>query len=153
MKPQVIAIMGPTATGKTAAALALARQIPCEIISVDSALIYRQMDIGSAKPSLAERALVPHHLIDIIDPSQSYSAAQFRDDVLGLVEQIATRGRLPLLVGGTMMYFKVLMEGIGDLPAADQQIRARLDAEIAQHGIKPCSYALMQHATVTGLQR
>ena len=115
MKPQVIAIMGPTATGKTAAALALARQIPCEIISVDSALIYRQMDIGSAKPSLAERALVPHHLIDIIDPSQSYSAAQFRDDVLGLVAQIVARGRMPLLVGGTMMYFKVLMDGLGDL--------------------------------------
>jgi tRNA dimethylallyltransferase len=135
MKPQVVAIMGPTASGKTAAALHVAQSLPCEIISIDSALIYRDMDIGSAKPSASERALVPHHLIDIIDPAQSYSAAQCRNDVLELVEQIVSRNRLPLLVGGTMMYFKVLMEGIGDLPPADLQIRARLDAEIAANGI------------------
>jgi len=135
MKPKVIAIMGPTASGKTAAALALAQQLPCEIISVDSALIYRDMDIGSAKPSTQERAAVPHHLIDIIDPAQSYSVAQFRTDTLQLVEQITARNRMPLLVGGTMMYFKVLMDGLGDLPPADLTIRARLDAEIAERGI------------------
>lgn len=135
MKPQVVAIMGPTASGKTAAALAVADRIPSEIISIDSALIYREMDIGSAKPSPEERARVPHHLIDIIDPAQSYSVAQCREDVLSLVRQIGERGKLPLLVGGTMMYFKVLMEGIGDLPSADLSIRARLDAEIAEHGI------------------
>ena len=127
--------MGPTASGKTAAALALAQHLPCEIISVDSALIYREMDIGSAKPSVAERAVVHHHLIDIIDPAQSYSVAQFRTDVLALVDQIAARNKMPLLVGGTMMYFKVLMEGLGDLPAADLEIRAKLDAEIAANGI------------------
>jgi tRNA dimethylallyltransferase len=132
---KVIAIMGPTASGKTAAALALAQHLPCEIISVDSALIYREMDIGSAKPSTAERAMVPHHLIDIIDPAQSYSAAQFRTDVLALVDQITARNKMPLLVGGTMMYFKVLMDGLGDLPAANLEIRARLDAEIAANGI------------------
>lgn len=133
--PKVVAIMGPTASGKTAAALALAQHIPCEIISVDSALVYRAMDIGSAKPSVAERAAVPHHLIDILDAAQSYSVAQFRVDVLALVEQILARNRLPVLVGGTMMYFKVLTDGLGDLPPADLAIRARLDAEIAAHGI------------------
>lgn len=131
----VIAIMGPTASGKTAAALALAKHIPCEIISVDSALIYRQMDIGSAKPSTEERAAVPHHLIDILDPSQRYSVAQFQTDVIELVRQITARGNMPLLVGGTMMYFNVLMKGLGDLPVADLAIRARLNAEIAANGI------------------
>ena len=135
MIPRVLAIMGPTASGKTAAALAVASRLPCEIISVDSALIYRGMDIGSAKPDAAELAAVPHHLIDIIDPAHSYSVAQFRIDVLGLVDQIVARGRIPLLVGGTMMYFKVLTDGLGDLPPADPVIRARLDAEIAEHGI------------------
>jgi tRNA dimethylallyltransferase len=135
MIPKVVAIMGPTASGKTAAALTVARQIPCEIISVDSALIYREMDIGSAKPSKEELAEVPHHLIDIIDPAQSYSVAQFRADVLHLVEQITARNRMPLLVGGTMMYFKVLMDGLGDLPPADLEIRKRLDLEIATNGI------------------
>ncbi|MET3108678.1 tRNA dimethylallyltransferase [Oxalobacteraceae bacterium GrIS 2.11] len=135
MIPNVIAIMGPTASGKTSAALALAQQLPCEIISVDSALIYRQMNIGSAKPSAEELAAVPHHLIDIIDPSESYSVAQFRSDVLKLVGQITARHKTPVLVGGTMMYFKVLMNGLGDLPAANLEIRARLDAEIAADGI------------------
>lgn len=135
MIPRVLAIMGPTACGKTAAALEVATRLPCEIISVDSALIYRGMDIGSAKPDAAELAAVPHHLIDIIDPTQSYSVAQFRSDVLVLVEQIRSRGRIPLLVGGTMMYFKVLTQGLGDLPPADLVIRARLDAEIAEQGI------------------
>lgn len=135
MAHNVIAIMGPTASGKTAAALALAQQFPCEIISVDSALIYREMNIGSAKPSAEERAAIPHHLIDIIDPAQSYSVAQFRTDALTLIEQIIARNSVPLLVGGTMMYFKVLMQGLGDLPAANLEIRRRLDAEIAANGI------------------
>jgi tRNA dimethylallyltransferase len=149
MKPKVIAIMGPTASGKTAAALALAQQLPCEIISVDSALIYRGMDIGSAKPSAEERATVPHHLIDIIDPAQSYSVAQFRNDALQLVEQITARNRVPVLVGGTMMYFKVLMDGLGDLPSADLKIRAKLDADIAEHGIAHLHARLAQLDPVT----
>jgi len=149
MIPKVIAIMGPTASGKTAAALTLAQHLPCEIISVDSALIYRGMDIGSAKPSAAERAAVPHHLIDIIDPAQSYSVAQFRSDVLTLVHQITARQHMPVLVGGTMMYFKVLMDGLGDLPPADLQIRARLDAEIAAHGIASLHARLAELDPVT----
>jgi len=135
MSPKVLAIMGPTASGKTAAALALSEHIPCEIISVDSALIYREMDIGTAKPSAAELASVPHHLINILDPSQSYSVAQFRSDVLALVDQIMARNKTPLLVGGTMMYFNVLTKGLGDLPPADLALRAKLDAEIAEFGI------------------
>ncbi len=140
----VIAIMGPTASGKTAAALMLARHFPCEIISVDSALVYRQMDIGSAKPSPEEMAAVPHHLIDIIDPAQAYSVAQFQTDVVQLVQQIRARGNLPLLVGGTMMYFNVLMKGLGDLPPANPAIRARLEAEIAEHGIGSLHVRLAQ---------
>jgi len=147
--PKVIAIMGPTASGKTAAALAIAEQIPCEIISVDSALIYREMDIGSAKPSAAELAAVPHHLIDIIDPAASYSVAQFRTDVLILVDQIIARNKMPLLVGGTMMYFKVLMDGLGDLPSANLAIRAKLDAEIAEHGIARLHARLAQLDPIT----
>ncbi|MCD6026843.1 MAG: miaA [Solimicrobium sp.] len=135
MIPKVIAIMGPTASGKTAAALALAQHIPCEIVSVDSALVYRQMDIGTAKPSAVERAAVSHHLIDILDPAESYSVAQFQTDVLELVQHITARGNIPLLVGGTMMYFNVLMKGLGELPVADLAIRAKLDSEIAASGI------------------
>lgn len=130
-----IAIMGPTASGKTAAALEIARHIPAEIISVDSALVYRGMDIGSAKPSIAERASVPHHLIDILDPADAYSAMQFREDALRLVANIAQRGKLPLLVGGTMMYFKALRDGLDALPQADPELRARLDAEAARIGM------------------
>ena len=109
--PLAVAIMGPTASGKTGAALEIARQRPCEIISVDSALVYRGMDIGTAKPTAEELAAAPHHLIDIIDPAQSYSAMQFRDDALRLVREIQGRGALPLLVGGTMLYFKALRDG------------------------------------------
>ncbi len=133
-KPLVVAIMGPTATGKTAAALAIARAIPSEIISVDSALVYRGMDIGTAKPTAAERASAPHHLIDILDPTASYSAMQFRQDTLRLAEEIRARGNLPLLVGGTMLYFKALQDGLDMLPQADPALRARLDAEAAQIG-------------------
>ena len=133
-KPLAVAIMGPTASGKTAAALHIAQHLPCEIISVDSALVYRGMDIGSAKPSPQERAAVPHHLIDILDPTESYSVMQFRDDALRLVAEIQARGKLPLLVGGTMLYFKGLRDGLDALPQADPELRAELDAEIAQHG-------------------
>ena len=127
--------MGPTASGKTAAALEIALHIPCEIISVDSALVYRGMDIGTAKPSKAERAVAPHHLIDIIAPTEAYSAMQFREDALRLIADISGRGKLPLLVGGTMLYFKVLRDGLDTLPVADPAVRARLDAEAAEHGV------------------
>jgi tRNA dimethylallyltransferase len=134
-RPLAIAIMGPTASGKTAAALEIARHVPCEIVSVDSALVYRGMDIGSAKPSAEELAAVPHHLIDILDPLESYSAMQFREDALRLVHEIHTRGKLPLLVGGTMLYFKALRDGLDDLPQADPEVRARLDEEAARIGV------------------
>lgn len=126
--------MGPTASGKTAAALTIAKEIAVEIISVDSALVYRGMDIGTAKPSAEELASAPHHLIDIIDPLDAYSVAQFREDAIRLVAEIQARGRLPLLVGGTMMYFKGLNDGLDDLPTADADVRARLDAEAARIG-------------------
>jgi tRNA dimethylallyltransferase len=131
---QALCLAGPTASGKTAVALALAQELPLEIISVDSALVYRGMDIGTAKPSAAERAAVPHHLIDIIEPSQVYSAAQFANDARRLVAEIRARGRWPLLVGGTMLYFKALREGIDALPAADAAVRQQLDDEAATHG-------------------
>jgi tRNA dimethylallyltransferase len=133
-KPMAVAIMGPTASGKTAAALAIARERPVEIISVDSALVYRGMDIGTAKPTAEELASVPHHLIDIIDPLDAYSVAQFRTDTLRLVAEISARGALPLLVGGTMMYFKGLTDGLDDLPTADAAVRARLDQDAARDG-------------------
>ena len=134
MKPLAVAIMGPTASGKTAAALAIAREVPAEIISVDSALVYREMDIGTAKPTAEELASVPHHLIDIIEPTEAYSVAQFRDDTLRLVADISARGKLPLLVGGTMMYFKGLTDGLDDLPAADAEVRAKIELEAARVG-------------------
>ncbi len=134
MKPLAVAIMGPTASGKTAAALAIASEIPAEIISVDSALVYRGMDIGSAKPNAEELASVPHHLIDIIEPTESYSVAQFRSDTLRLVAQISARGKLALLVGGTMMYYKGLTEGLDDLPTANAALRVEIEAEAARIG-------------------
>ena len=132
--PTWLGLAGPTASGKTALALALARRWPVEIVSVDSALVYRGMDIGSAKPGAAERAAVPHHLLDLIDPAQAYSAAQFVADARGLIAAIRARGRWPLLVGGTMMYFKALVDGIDEMPAADPVIRAAIDAEAARLG-------------------
>lgn len=134
-KPLAVAIMGPTASGKTAAALEIARHIPSEVISVDSALVYRGMDIGTAKPTATERAAVPHHLIDILDPLDAYSAMQFRQDALRLVAEIDQRGNLPLLVGGTMLYFKALRDGLDALPEADAEVRARLDKEAAMIGM------------------
>lgn len=130
----IVCLLGPTASGKTAAALALAQETPLEIVSVDSALVYREMDIGTAKPSAAELAAVPHHLIDIIDPRDAYSAAQFREDTLRLVDEIAARGRRPLLVGGTMLYYKALTQGLSPLPSADAAVRARLDEDAARIG-------------------
>ncbi|MCK9688527.1 tRNA (adenosine(37)-N6)-dimethylallyltransferase MiaA [Scleromatobacter humisilvae] len=129
-----LGLAGPTASGKTALALALARRWPVEVVSVDSALVYRGMDIGTAKPSAAEQAAAPHHLLDILSPAQSYSAAQFVADARRLIDEIRSRGRWPLLVGGTMMYFKALIDGIDEMPAADPEIRAAIDAEAAQLG-------------------
>ena len=133
-KPLAVAIMGPTASGKTSAALQIAQQIPSEIISVDSALVYRGMDIGTAKPSVEEQAAVQHHLIDILDPSASYSVMQFRQDAIKLVSEINARGNLALLVGGTMLYFKGLRDGLDALPEADSTVRSQLDSEFTQFG-------------------
>ncbi|MSQ52352.1 MAG: tRNA (adenosine(37)-N6)-dimethylallyltransferase MiaA [Betaproteobacteria bacterium] len=126
--------MGPTASGKSQLAMALATRFPLEIISVDSAQVYRGMDIGTAKPGARERAEVPHHLIDIIDPTEAYSAARFREDALRLIKEIHGRRRIALLVGGTMLYFKALREGLSNLPAANAAIRADIDAEALQRG-------------------
>lgn len=129
-----LCLAGPTAAGKTAAALAIAQALPVEIVSVDSALVYRGMDIGTAKPGADERALVPHHLIDLIEPTETYSAAQFVADARRLIDEIRSRGRLPLLVGGTMLYFKALFDGLDEMPPADAAVRAALDAEAAARG-------------------
>ncbi|HEY6720742.1 MAG TPA: tRNA (adenosine(37)-N6)-dimethylallyltransferase MiaA [Burkholderiales bacterium] len=126
--------MGPTARGTSALAARLADHLPVEIVSVDSAQVYRGMDVGTAKPSAAERRAVPHHLIDILDPTESYSAAQFCADALKLIREISARGRTPLLVGGTMLYFKALREGLSDLPESDPAVRAQIDAEAAERG-------------------
>jgi tRNA dimethylallyltransferase len=127
--------MGPTAAGKTDLAVELVQRRACEIISVDSALIYRDMNIGSAKPDAATLALAPHHLIDICDVAEAYSVAEFRRDALVLMQQITQRGKVPLLVGGTMMYYKALMQGLAPLPESDPVMRAQLEADIAEHGL------------------
>lgn len=132
--PHALCIAGPTASGKTALALALAQQLPIEIISVDSALIYRGMDIGTAKPTADELASVPHHLIDTLDPSESYSTGKFCNDAVRLVKEIRQRGKLPVLAGGTMLYFKALLEGINDIPRANPVIRAEIEAIANEHG-------------------
>lgn len=132
--PPAIFLMGPTAAGKTDLALELARTLPCELISVDSALIYRGMDIGTAKPDKATLAEFPHRLIDIRDPAESYSAAEFRADALAAMAEITAKGRIPLLVGGTMLYYKALLEGLADMPSADPEVRAELEARAAREG-------------------
>jgi tRNA dimethylallyltransferase len=129
-----ILLMGPTASGKTGLALELARALPLEVVSVDSALVYRGMDIGTAKPSQALRAEVPHHLVDLIDPAESYSAGRFRREALDAMAAVRARGRVPLLVGGTMMYFRALLRGLAELPEADATLRAELDAAAAARG-------------------
>ncbi|MBF0751600.1 MULTISPECIES: tRNA (adenosine(37)-N6)-dimethylallyltransferase MiaA [unclassified Pasteurella] len=134
MKPTAIFLMGPTASGKTDLAIQLRQQLPVEVISVDSALIYKGMDIGTAKPSKEELALAPHRLIDILDPAESYSAMNFRDDALREMANITAQGKIPLLVGGTMLYYKALLEGLSPLPSADEAIRAEIEQKAARQG-------------------
>jgi len=134
MQFKPVCLAGPTGTGKTACALKVAEYLPVEIISVDSALVYRGMDIGTAKPSAAEMAAVPHHLIDIIDPLEAYSAAEFARSAQQLAAEILSRGRLPLLVGGTMLYFKALFDGLSPLPQADEAVRREIDERAAAQG-------------------
>jgi tRNA dimethylallyltransferase len=165
--PTAIALAGPTASGKTAAAFAIAKRLaprrPVEIVSVDSALVYRGMDIGTAKPTPAELASVPHHLIDIRDPLQAYSAAEFVHDAERLMIDITSRGHLPLLVGGTMLYFKALFEGLDEMPKADAAVRTALEAEAAQRGwpamhaqlaeVDPVTAARLEPADAQRIQR
>ena len=132
--PPAILLMGPTASGKTAVAVRLARELPCEIISVDSAQVYKGMDIGTAKPEPGVLKQAPHHLLDVIEPHESYSAARFRDDALALMREITERERIPLLVGGTMLYFRALTEGLNELPEADPVIRLVIDTMAAEEG-------------------
>lgn len=132
--PPVIFLMGPTASGKTALSVQLAQALNGEIISVDSALVFKGMDIGTAKPTLAERGGIQHHLIDIIDPAESYSTGQFRKQALALMDDMSRRGKMPILVGGTMLYFNVLNSGLAVLPEADPEIRAKLDQDLEQLG-------------------
>jgi tRNA dimethylallyltransferase len=133
-QPPAILIMGPTASGKTASAMALTERFPVELISVDSAQVFRDMDIGTAKPDRATLARYPHRLIDIISPEQSYSAARFREDALKAMAEITAAGKIPVLVGGTMLYFRALLNGLADLPQADAALRADIDAEAAAEG-------------------
>jgi tRNA dimethylallyltransferase len=132
--PDAILLMGPTASGKSAVALELAKRLPVEIVSVDSAQVYRRMNIGTAKPDIKTRLRYPHHLVDVIDPTGSYSAARFRDDAISIMDDIVERGRIPLLVGGTMLYFKALREGLSDLPAADEATRHVIDTMANEAG-------------------
>jgi len=142
-RPLAIFLMGPTASGKTGIAVELVQRLPLEIVSVDSALIYRGMDIGTAKPDAATQRLAPHRLIDIRDPSEVYSAAEFRRDALEAMEAIRRAGRTPLLVGGTTLYFRALEQGLSNLPTADPEVRARLEAEAAAVGW-PAMHARLQ---------
>ena len=147
--PRAMVLAGPTASGKSALAMALADAVPLEIVSVDSALVYRGMDIGTAKPSAAERARVPHHLIDIVEPTEAYSAARFVADATRLIADINARGRAALLVGGTMLYVKALLDGLDALPERDAQVRAAIDAEAAAHGWPALHAELAQVDPVT----
>ena len=131
---KVFALLGPTASGKSALAMKLSAEFPVEIVSIDSAQVYRGMDIGTAKPSAAERRAVPHHLIDIIDPTERYSAGRFREDAIRVVQDVHSRGKIPLLVGGTMLYYRALSQGLDSLPSADPGLRAQINAEAAVKG-------------------
>ena len=146
--PPAIFLMGPTASGKTDLAIALHDALPCEIISVDSALIYKDMDIGTAKPTSDELARAPHHLIDILDPAESYSVADFRRDALALMEKISAAGKIPLLVGGTMMYYKALVDGLSPLPQTDPAVREKVLAEADAIGWQAMHDRLAQIDTV-----
>ena len=150
--PTALAIIAPTASGKTALALAIAQAVPCEIISLDSALVYRDMDIGTAKPTAQELASVPHHLINIISPLETYSAADFVRDCLRLVDEIRAKGKLPLIVGGTMMYYHALTQGLNALPEADAATRERLQQVKQAHGLAHL-YDLLQQADPATAQR
>ena len=150
--PPAIFLMGPTASGKTAVALELSEHLPVEIISVDSAQVYRHMNIGTAKPDQSTRLRHPHHLIDIIDPTESYSAAQFRDDASQLMADIAERGRIPLLVGGTMLYFKALREGLSELPSADEAMRNVIEM-MAQEAGWPALHAELERIDPQAAER
>lgn len=150
--PPAIFLIGPTASGKTAVALELSRQLPVEIVSVDSAQVYRRMNIGTAKPDVSTRLRHPHHLIDIIDPTESYSAAQFRDDAIDLMQDIVARGRIPLLVGGTMLYFKALREGLSDLPSADEATRNVIEL-MAQEAGWPALHAELERIDPQAAER
>jgi tRNA dimethylallyltransferase len=144
----VLALVGPTASGKTGLAVELVQRYPLEIVSMDSALVYRDMDIGTAKPDAETLRQAPHHLIDLIDPTQRYSAAQFRDDALEAIRKIQARGKTPLLVGGTMLYYKTLVEGLDDLPRADESLRAQIEAEAAERGWPALHEELRRHDPV-----
>ena len=149
-KPLAIFLMGPTASGKSALAMELVQRLPCDIISVDSALVYRGMDIGTAKPTATELALAPHRLIDLLDPAQAYSAADFCRDALREMAAITAAGRIPLLVGGTMLYYKALLDGLSPLPEADPQIRAQIEAEAQALGWAVLHQQLLQIDPVAG---
>ena len=149
-KPLAIFLMGPTASGKSALAMELVQRLPCDIISVDSALVYRGMDIGTAKPTAAELAVAPHRLIDLLDPTQAYSAADFCRDALREMAAISAAGRIPLLVGGTMLYYKALLEGLSPLPEADPQIRSHIEAEAQDVGWAALHQQLLQLDPVAG---
>lgn len=142
--PLAVFLMGPTASGKTDLAVELVQRLPCDIISVDSALVYRGMDIGTAKPGPDLLARAPHRLIDICDPGEAYSAARFREDALGEMAEITAAGRIPLLVGGTMLYFRALQYGLSELPQADPELRRRLETEAAEHGWEALHQRLAQ---------
>jgi tRNA dimethylallyltransferase len=158
-----VLLMGPTCSGKSALAMQLAASWPVEIVSVDSGQVYRGLDIGTAKPTPAERAAVPHHLVDVCDPTEPYSAGRFRQDALELIPAIRARGRVPLLVGGTMLYFRALRHGIAELPAADAQVRGRIDARARLAGwpalhaelarLDPAAAARIQPADAQRIQR
>ncbi len=151
-KPKVIFVMGPTASGKTDLAMRLCDHLPSELISVDSAMIYRGMDIGTAKPTPDELAAYPHRLVDILDPAEAYSAAQFRADALEQIGEIQQAGRVPVLVGGTMLYFNALQQGLAQLPEADPALRARIEAEAAEKGW-PAIHARLAELDPEGARR
>lgn len=160
---KAVFLLGPTASGKTAVALDLASRFPAEIVSVDSAQVYRGMDVGTAKPQPGERARVPHHLIDIVDPTEAYSAGRFRDDALRLVREIHARGRTPILAGGTMLYFRALTQGLADLPPAQPALRAEIEMLAAERGwpglhaelarVDPITAARVEPADAQRIQR
>jgi len=163
MQSSAVLLMGPTASGKSLLAMEIAARLPVEIVSVDSAQVYRGMDIGTAKPGAAEQREVPHHLIDLLDPTEPYSAARFRADAVRLVTEVAARGRIPLLVGGTMLYFKALRDGLSELPSADAEVRAAIDADARSRGwpalhaelarVDPESAARLEPADAQRIQR